>query len=114
MEYILLGRDNTIDLLLLKEGPDDSSPVAVDLENATKITASFGDDLVSSVDPANGVITWDQVGYDTGEIRLALGEETLTAGTYQVPIIVYDAVNDDGIQWRKVDMKVVADEEGSV
>lgn len=113
MEYVLIGRDNTIDLLLLKEGPDDSAPVAVDLENATKITASFGDDLVSSVDKATGVITWDQSGYDVGEIRLALGEETLTAGTYQVPIIVYDAVNDDGIQWRKVDMKVIADEEGS-
>ena len=113
MEYILLGRDNTIDLLLLKEGPDDSSPVAVDLENATKITASFGDDLVSSVDKAAGVITWDQVGYDVGEIRLALGEEVLTAGTYQVPIIVYDAVNDDGIQWKRIDCKVVADQEGS-
>ena len=113
MEYILLGRDNTIDLLLEKEGPDDSAPVAVDLSNATKITASFGTTLVSSTDKAAGLITWDQVGYDVGEIRMALGGETITAGTYTVPIIVYDAVNDDGIQWRKVDMKVVADEEGT-
>ena len=113
MEYVYLGRDNTIDLLLMKKHPvDDTAWVPVDLSVAIKITASFGDDLVSSVDPATGVITWDQPGYDVGEIRLALGEEALTAGTYQVPIIVYDVSNDDGIQWKKVDMKVVADEEG--
>lgn len=114
MEYVYLGRDNTVDLLLMKKHPiDDDTWIAADLSAATKITATFGADVVTSTDKAAGVITWDQGGYDTGEIRIAAGAEALTAGTYQVPIIVYDPANDDGIQWKKVDMKVVDDEEGT-
>ena len=106
MEYVLLGRDNTVDLSLEEDG------VGIDLENATKITATFGTFLVTSTDKAAGLITWDQPTYAAGEIRLGLGGETIPVGTYQVPIIVYDSTNVDGIQWKKVDMKVIADEEG--
>jgi hypothetical protein len=114
VEYVYLGRDNTVDLVLKKKHPvDDATWVAVELTAATKITATFGADLVESTDKAAGPITWDQVGYDTGEIRLALGAEALTPGAYEVPIIVYDAVFTAGVQWKKVDITVVADEEGA-
>ena len=100
-EILYLGRDNTIDLKLKADGS------AVDLTNATKITASFDDTLISSTNKATGAITWDQEGYETGEIRLDLGAEDIDEETYTVPIIVYDAVNTNGIEFGTVIIKVV-------
>ena len=107
-EVIYLGHDNSIDLLLKA---DDA---AVDLSSVTKITATFGDLLVESTDKAAGVITWDQSGYDTGEIRLAVGGVAdMPTGKRDVPIVVYDATNTDGIVWGEVNFSVLAEVEGS-
>jgi len=106
-EIVYLEHDNTIDLLLKADG------TAQDLSGVTKITATFGDTLIESTDAANGAITWNQAGYDTGEIRLSLGDQNVSAGGYGVPIIVYDATNTNGIVWDTITIIVKADVEGS-
>ena len=106
-EIVYLGHDNTIDLLLKADG------TAQDLSGVTKITATFGDTLIESTNAANGPITWAQSGYETGEIRLALGDQEISPGGYNVPIVVYDAVNTDGIVWGTVTVIVKAEVEGS-
>ena len=106
-EIVYLGHDNTVDLLLKADG------TAQDLSSVTKITATFGDTLIESTNAANGPITWAQSGYETGEIRLALGDQSISTGSYNVPIVVYDAVNTDGIVWGTVTVIVKAEVEGS-
>ena len=102
-EILFLGHDNTIDLVLKADG------AAVDLAAVTAITATFNGTTVESTDKAAGAITWDQGGYDTGEIRMALGGETITPGTYDVAINVKDPSNTEGIAWGYVRIEVVAE-----
>ena len=109
-EYIYLGHDNTVDLLLKADNQDGLGSVAIDLENVTKITLSFGDVLIESIDKANGVITWDQVGYAVGEIRIDIGGEAIPADAYRVSIVVYDASATDGIVWEDGARFIVVDE----
>ena len=107
-EIVYLGHDNTLDLCLKADG------AAQDLSAATKITASIDGTLISSTDKAAGVITWDQSGYDTGEIRLDLGEQSLNAGQHRMVIVVYDAGNTNGVVWGKgIDIRVREDVEAS-
>ena len=106
-EIVYLGHDNTIDLILKSDG------TAEDLSGVTKITATFGDTLITSEDAAEGAITWDQDGYETGEIRMALGDQDIDEGSYDVIIVIYDAVNINGIVWGTIDIKVEADPEAS-
>jgi len=107
METVYLGHNNLINLQLKADG------VAFDLSDITKITATFGTTLISSEDKAAGLITWDQEGYATGEIRLNLGGQSITSDYYEVPIVVYDASHAEGIVWGIVDFKVAAEVEGS-
>jgi hypothetical protein len=111
-EIVWLGHDNTIDLLLKAEDAN-GDQVAQDLSSVNKITASFGSKLISSTEKAAGLITWDQAGYDIGEIRIDVGGETIAAAGYDVPIITYDADNPDGIVWGEVSMLVKDDVEAS-
>lgn len=106
-EVVYKDHDNTIDLILKSDG------IAQDLSGVTKITATFGDTLVSSTDKAAGLMTWDQAGYDTGEIRIAIGGESITAETYNVPIIIYDAANANGVVWGYIVIEVKDDVEAS-
>lgn len=106
-EIVYRDHDNTIDLVLKSDG------IAQNLSGVTKITATFDDTLVSSTDKAAGLITWDQAGYDTGEIRIAIGGELITAKTYNVPIIVYDAANANGVVWGYIVIEVKDDVEAS-
>jgi len=106
-EKYYLTHDNTIDLLLKSDG------AAVNLAGATKITISINDTLIESTNQANDPIRWVQPGYDTGEIRLFLKDEDLTAGDYKVPVVVYTVDDDDGIVWDFFMLKVIADPEAS-
>ena len=108
-DIIYLGHDNTVDLLLK------ANNVAFDLSDVTSITATFGDTTITSVDKAGGTITWDQSGYDTGEIRIDMGDQDITASNkpYSVPIVTYDAVNTTGIVWGKIRILVTAEVEES-
>ena len=111
-EIVWLGHDNIINLQLKAEDAA-GDLVAQDLSAVTKITASFGSKLISSEDKAAGLITWDQAGYETGEIRMDIGGETITADGYDVPIITYDPSNSDGVVWGEVSMLVRAEVEAS-
>lgn len=105
-EVVYLGRDNTIDLLLKADD------VAQDLSAVTKITATFGSVLITSEDSAAGSIKWSGADFDTGEIRIDVGAESITAKKkYSVPIIVYDAVNTNGVYWGDVPIQVKANQE---
>ena len=107
-EIVFKGHDNTLDLCLKADG------VAQDLSAATKITVTLEDVLITSTDKAAGLITWDQDGYDTGEIRLHLGAQSITEGRYRAVITVYDAENTNGVVWGKgIDIRVRDDVEAS-
>lgn len=113
-EYIHLGHDNTVDLLLKADNQDGAGAVAVDLTDVIKITLSFGAVLIESTDKAAGLITWDQTGYAVGEIRIAVGGESLPVGSMVVPLIVYDASTLNGVVWdRELPFIVVASKEAS-
>ena len=106
-EIVWLSHDNTIDLLL------EAKDVAQDLSSVTKITATFDNITITSVDHAAGAILWNNGGYDTGEIRLDLGGEAIPAGGYDVPIVVYDPSNPNGVVWGPIHMAVKAEVEAS-
>lgn len=107
-ENVYLGHDNTIDLQLK------ASSVAQSLATVTNITATFGSTLISgSSSASSGVITWAGSGYSTGEVRLDLGGEAISAGEYNVPIVVYAPSYASGIVWGYVPIIVIADPEAS-
>jgi len=106
-EIVYLGHDNTIDLQLK------ASSAAYSCTSVTKITATFGSTLIENSSAASGAITWQGSGYSTGEIRLKVGDQSISAGTYNVPIIVYTAASSTGIVWDYVPIKVKASPEGS-
>ena len=106
-ENLYLARDNTIDLILKADGE------AIDTSGITSITLSFSDELVTSSDGATGAIMWNQSGYATGEIRIDAGAESITPGTYDAVLIVYDATNTNGIRFGTVSITVAADDEAS-
>jgi len=110
----LADHDNIVRLVLKEDG------TGYDLSNVTKITATFGDVLVTSENAATGVITWAQAGYATGEIRLDLAGNlgagtTLTASKspYKVPIVTYEPSYARGIVWGKHPILVEAEVEAS-
>jgi len=106
-ERIYYGHDNTIDRILKSDG------VAVDLNLVTKIGITIGGVTFESSDKAAGVITWDQVGYDTGEIRIDIGNELtllpLVGDIYDCEITVFDASHTKGIAWDTIRVEVLAD-----
>ena len=102
-EIVYLTHNNTIDLLLKADG------VAQDLASVTKITATFGSTTISSTNKTTGAIKWDNAGYDTGEIRLDLGGQSISAGDYYIPIVVYDPINTLGVVWGYIAIQVKAD-----
>ncbi len=107
-EIVYLDHDNSIDLILKADG------TARDLSNVTKITATFDDTTIESEDAAAGPIRWNQDGYATGEIRLFLGDQNISADRYStVYIVTYDPDNTNGIVWGSIRVEVKAEVEGT-
>ena len=106
-EYVYLGHDNYIDLILMANGS------AQNLSGITKMTLTFDTTKISSANQASDPILWNQAGYQTGEIRIFLGKQSLTPGSYEAPLIVYDASDPDGIVWDIIPIIVVAQLEGT-
>jgi len=104
-EYVWLGHDNTVNLILKEDGS------AVDTSGLTKITVTLDEITFKSTNQASDLIRWNQGGYDTGEIRLALGDQNLSVGRHKATIVVYDATNTDGIVWGSLTIRVQADVE---
>ena len=106
-EFVYLGHDNSVDLILKADG------VAVDLSSVTDMTLTFGTTLIESDNGDSDPIRWIKAGYATGEIRLFLGDQTITAGNYQAPLIVYDPTNSNGIFWGRIPITVVEELEAT-
>lgn len=111
-EIVYLGRSRTNDILLRAEDVDGVMQ-AVDLSTATKITLSFGDVLIESLNADGGSITWDKSGYAIGEVRLNLGAVTMLQGYYEAALIVYDSTHPNGLPWGYVPAQVWEDQEAT-
>lgn len=103
-EVIYLDRDNSVDLILKKDG------VAEDLSSVTQIDAVFDTSVtIESTNAATGPIKWNQAGYDDGEIRIDLtdsDEADIDTGQYTVKIFTYTSEYTDGIYWGEVSIRV--------
>lgn len=96
-EIAYIGHDNTIDLQLLEDN------VAVDLSGVTRMTLQFGDTLMDS-DVHAGVFDWSA---GNGVLEIALQGQSITANEYyDTQLIVYDAINTNGIVWGKISIVV--------
>jgi hypothetical protein len=106
-EFVYLGHDNSIDLILKADG------TAVNLSSVTRMTLTLGATLIDSDNGDTDPIRWAKDGYVTGEVRFYLGDQSIAAGNYQAALIVYDAVNDDGIAWGTISITVVPEVEAT-
>jgi len=106
-EIVYSGHENSIDLVLKADG------IAVALTSVTRMTLTLGTKLIDSDNGGADPIRWIQSGYATGEIRLFLGDQTISAGNYQAPLVVYDLTNPDGVVWGRVPLTVIAEVEAT-
>lgn len=106
-EFIYLGHDNPINKILKADG------VAIALTSVTRMTLTFGAKLIDSDNGDADPIRWIKPGYATGEFRMFLGAETISPGPYQVPLIVYDPTNPNGIFWGRIPITVIAEVEAT-
>ena len=89
-ERTYAGHDNTIDLLLKADGS------AVDLSSVTRMTLEVAGSTIDS-EVSGSAFDWDTG--TTGKVILTLGAESLTEGTWQATLTVYDPDNENGIVW---------------
>jgi hypothetical protein len=106
-EVVYLGHNNKIDLQLK------ASSVAQALSSVTAISLTFGNTKIENSSAASGAIIWSSASFSTGQVRLNLGDQTIAAGKYHAPLIVYDASNASGVVWGYVPIIIKADPEGS-
>jgi hypothetical protein len=101
------NHSNSVDFILK------SNNSAVALDAATVITLTLGTVLITGTAAnATGHIRWAQAGYETGEVRLFLGEDTqVSPGSYDAPLVVYSATATAGVVWGKVGLIVKDDVE---
>jgi hypothetical protein len=106
-EIVYLGHDNSIDLLLKADD------VAQSLASVTRATITIGEVTIDSDNGETDPIRWAKSGYDTGEIRLFLGGQTLVeaAQPYTSYLVIYDADHPEGIVWGYVLIRVKAEVE---
>jgi hypothetical protein len=105
IEIGYLGRENTIDLLLQSNGS------AVDLSGTTSMSLKLGAVVLTSTNSTAQGITWNGVGYATGEVRLHLGSTaiTVTAGVYDANLSAADASTPNGVIWSNIGIELKTD-----
>lgn len=99
-----LSHDNPVDLELSSS----EYPNGIDTSLLTKITASFGDILLSSQNQSDDPILWNKGGYVTGQIIVLLYGQVITDGMYRVPFVVYDSSHPHGLVWGHSTIRVVS------
>lgn len=89
------------------------SRTAVSTSGFTSMKMAIGDVLVESTNIAGDPIRWNQSGYETGEVRLQLGEvDDLVAGRYpRCYLVVYDATYTSGRVWGALQLFLLDDVE---
>jgi len=99
---VYLGHDNALDYILKADG------VAVDLSSVTRMTLTLGSVLIDSDNGDSDPVRWAKSGYATGQFRLVLGGQTLTAGHYQNAwLVVYDPTNTGGVVFGSIPIFVI-------
>lgn len=107
MEIAYIGLSNTNNFILKQNS------TAVDLTTVTKMTLTVGSNAIESTN-STASITWNQAGYETGEVRLHLGNQaTISTGVYECPLIVYDSTWVNGLFWGNIPLQVKANPEGA-
>ena len=102
-EYLYLDHGNTIDLVLKSGGE------AQNLSAVTGILAMFDQTSVYSSQASEGPVKWQSTSdtdWELGEIRIDCSSHDIEARRYDVPIIVYDTSNPDGLVWDTVRIEV--------
>jgi len=122
IETITLGRNGSIDLLLVADDIENNlsnSPQQLDsvtkmilLEINGKSIIGSGDTALSEISSDTYVsnFSWDLVTTGTkGKLILNnLGLiDDLNSGTFELNLIVFDAVNSDGIPWDRFLLKIL-------
>lgn len=91
---IYIGHDNALTLTFTDNN------VAEDFSAATKFEVVLGSVSINSVDTPTAFDLTDKA---SGSIDLLFGAQAIDAGEYAARVVVYDAVNDDGIVWAHED-----------
>lgn len=115
-EIVYLNHANTIDLILKRKRASDPAPIPLtngEMDAITRMTLSFGSLLIDSDNGDSDPIRWRKSEYATGEIRLFLGAEAITAKIYSAPLVVYDPTNPEGVMWGRINIKVEEDPEAA-
>lgn len=97
---VYLGRDNTLSFVLTADGT-----VLADLSAVTRATVDLdgGTTVIDSDVAGSSVIWWTDYesyrGATVDVLRMALGSQAITAGTYDdVEIVIYDVTYPDGLR----------------
>lgn len=107
-EFVYIGRDNAIDLLLSADG------VATDLVagnvNRMDLRLCQGRTEVQTISSttAPAAFDWTTAGA-TGRVILALGDLFTEAARYTAHLVVYDPDNANGIEWGTFPLRVKSD-----
>lgn len=107
IEYIYLGNDNAIELILKEDG------VAVDLSGVTRTTLSFDSTTIDSATVGFGAGLAFDVSEGSGKLVMRLGDlvdglgaPLIPVGHYAAELVIYDSEHDDGIVWGKINIRV--------
>jgi len=96
-EIVWIGHDN-FNAQLLK-----ADDIAVDLSGVISMSLAIEelavDLVINSTNVEGDPIRWAQAGYQTGEIRLFLGDQAIPARRHKAKLAVYDSSNPNGILW---------------
>lgn len=106
-EIVFIGRDNAIDLQLQDDSQTPGTLNNTDLSAATKVEVVIndGNSYDSTANPT--VVMFNPV---TGVVTLKLGTMFTAENVYDAQIVVYDAVNTNGVLWNpKFSLDVKAD-----
>lgn len=96
-EIVYLGRDNAIELILKANNEAQS------LSSVTHMELVVSGVTYSSV--TSGYFDWS--GSTTGYVSLTFGQSaTLSPGTYDAELIVYDGSNVNGIIWGEIPLRI--------
>lgn len=94
-EYFYEGRDNAIDVQLMDDSAVPGTLAETDLSSATKVGIIVDQESSYDSDTDPDVVSFTAGGI----VSIKLGM-TLAAGSYNVEIVVYDALNTNGVAWQ--------------
>lgn len=95
LETVYVNRDNTIDLALYENN------VLINHTTITRVQVLIGSRTLDSYTNPN---YFDMT--SASKLKLKLGGASLTDGQYKAQLVIYDAVNYNGIVWGELTITV--------